>query len=157
MSVTPIPAGYHTVTPYLIVDGAAEAIEFYKRAFGAIELFRMPGPGGRLMHAEIKIGDSPIMLADEVPQMGYRSPKALGGTSVSVLLYVPDVDAMFAQAVEAGAVVKRPLENQFYGDRSATLDDPFGHQWTIATHIEDVSSEEMNRRFEAMMAKHGDA
>ena len=148
-SVKPIPDGYHTATPYLIVDGAARALEFYKQAFGATELMRMPGPDGRVMHAEIRIGDSPIMLADEVPDMGYRSPQAYGGTSVSLLLYVEDVDAAFERAVAAGAKVLRPLQNQFYGDRSGTVADPFGHIWSLASHVEDVSPEEMNARLEA--------
>jgi PhnB protein len=144
--VKPIPDGYHTATPYLIVQGGANAIEFYKKAFGATELFRMADPGGRVMHAEIKIGNSPIMLADEFPEMGYRGPKALGGTPVSILLYVEDVDARASQAVAAGAKVQRPVKDQFYGDRSGTFEDPFGHVWTIATHKEDVPPEEMSKR-----------
>jgi PhnB protein len=151
MSVKPIPNGYHTVTPYLIVKGAASAIDFYKKAFGATELFRMPDPSGRIGHAEIKIGDSPIMLADEHPEMGVRGPQSFGGSAVSILLYVEDVDACFSQATAAGATVTRPLKDQFYGDRSATLTDPFGHVWHIATHKEDVTPEEMNKRFEAAM------
>ena len=150
MAVKPIPEGYHTVTPYLIVKGAAGAIEFYKKAFGAKELVRMPGPGGCVMHAEIKVGDSPIMMADEMPEMGYRGPQALGGTPVSICLYVENVDALFAQAVAAGANVMRPLQDQFYGDRSGTVTDPFGHVWTIATHKEDVSPAEMEKRMAAM-------
>ncbi len=150
MAVKPIPDGYHTVTPYLIVAGAAKAIEFYKKAFGAEELLRMPMPDGRLGHAEIRIGDSPIMLADGCAEMGSRDPQALGGTPVSILLYVKDVDAMVPQAQAAGAKVLRPLQDQFYGDRSCTLADPFGHVWTIATHKEDVPEEELNRRMEAM-------
>ena len=146
----PVPDGYHTATPYLIVKEAAQAIEFYKRAFGAAELMRMPGPGGKIMHAEIKIGDSPIMLADEFPAMDALSPQTIGGSPISLLLYVDNVDAMLSQAVSAGAKVDRPVVNQFYGDRSGTLTDPFGHKWTIATHIEDVSPEEMQRRLEAM-------
>ncbi len=146
----PIPEGYHTITPYLIINGAADAIEFYKKAFGATELFRMGGPGGRVMHAEMKIGDSPFMLADEFPEMGYRSPKSLGGTPVSLMLYVEDVDALAAQATAAGAKVMRPVQDQFYGDRSGTFVDPFGHVWTISTHKEDVSMEEMKRRMAAM-------
>lgn len=152
MSVKPIPDGYHTVTPYLIIAGAAKAIEFYKAAFGATELLRLPTPDGNVAHAEIKIGDSPIMMADEVPGMGYRGPLGLGGTSVSILLYVPDVDALSRQAEAAGAKVVRPLQDQFYGDRSCTLSDPFGHVWTIATHKEDVPPEEIDRRFKAMTA-----
>jgi PhnB protein len=150
MAVKPIPDGYHTATPYLIAKGAAAAIEFYKKAFGATELMRCPGPGGALMHAEIKIGDSPIMLADEFPEMKILSPSSLGGPSGLVLLYVPDVDARFAQAVAAGATVERPVKDEFYGDRAGTLMDPFGHRWTIATHVEDVSPEEIQRRMAAM-------
>ena len=146
----PIPDGYHSVTPYLIVDGAAKAIAFYKKAFSAVELFRMEGPDGRIGHAEIKIGDSPVMLADEHPEMNYRSPTALGNTPVGLMIYVNDCDAVYNQAVEAGAKVLKPLTDQFYGDRSGTVSDPFGHQWTVATHKEDVSSEEMDRRMKAM-------
>jgi len=153
MAVKPIPDGYHTVTPYLIIQGAARAIEFYKAAFGATELLRMAQPNGKIGHAEIQIGDSPIMLADEVPEMGVRSPKSLGGTPVSILLYVPDVDAIAPRAEAAGAKVLRPLQDQFYGDRSVTLEDPFGHQWTLATHMEDLSPEELNRRFESLAKK----
>src|SRR5687767_13533238 len=137
--VKPIPEGYHTVTPYLIIHGAAEALEFYKRAFGASETMRMPRPDGKLMHAEMQIGDSRIMLADEMPEMGFRSPAALGGAGLSIVLYVNDVDAVATKAIAAGAKVMRPVQNQFYGDRSGTLADPFGHVWTIATHVEDVS------------------
>jgi PhnB protein len=150
-SVKPIPDGYHTATPYLYIKGAADAIEFYKKAFGAVELFRMDGPGGTIGHAEIKIGDSPIMLADEFPDMGAVSPTTLGGAGVSILLYVEDVDAMAAQAVAAGAKVLQPVENKFYGDRMGSLQDPFGHQWHLGTHIEDVSPEEMGRRHEEFM------
>jgi PhnB protein len=149
--VKPIPDGYHSVTPYLICDRAADAIEYYKKAFGATELFRMDHEG-KVGHAEIKIGDSPIMLADEFPQLGYRSPKTLGGTPVSIMIYVPDVDTVYKQAIAAGATEVKPLQDQFYGDRSGTLTDPFGHVWTIATHKEDVTMEEMNRR---MAAAHG--
>ena len=151
MATKAIPEGYSTATPYLIIKGAAEAIEFYKRAFGATEMLRMADPQGRAGHAEIKIGDSVIMLADEHPAMGYRSPRALGGSSVSILLYLEDVDTVFARAVKAGAKALRPVTNQFYGDRSGTLEDPFGHVWTIATHVEDVPPEEMKRRAEAAM------
>ena len=154
-TVSPIPQGYHTATPYLAVDGAAKAIEFYKQAFGATELMRFPGPGGKIMHAEIKIGDSPIMLADEMPEMGVRGPNAYGGTPVGIMLYVPDVDALFKQAVAAGAKVVRPLVDQFYGDRSGTVIDPFGHKWTLGTHKEDVSTEEMQRRMAAMEKQNG--
>jgi PhnB protein len=152
MAVKPTPDGYHTVTPYLIVRGAARAIEFYKAAFGATELFRMADPSsGKVGHAEIKIGDSHVMLADEHPEMGAAGPQSLGGTSVHMLLYVPDVDARFRQAVAAGGKETRPVKDQFYGDRSGTLTDPFGHSWTIATHVEDVSAEEMDRRHREMM------
>jgi len=146
MKTKAIPDGYHTATPYLIVNGAAQALEFYKKAFGATEMMRFPGPGGKIMHAEIKIGDSPIMLADEAPEMGARSPKTVGGTPVSLLLYVEDVDAWASKAVAAGAKVQRPVQDQFYGDRTGTFEDPFGHVWSIATHKEDVSLEEMKKR-----------
>ncbi len=145
-TVKPIPEGYHSVTPYLIIKGAAEAIEFYKKAFGATELFRMAQPDGRVGHAEIKIGDSPIMLADEFPEMGHKSPTTLGGSPVSLMIYVEDVDAVFASAIAAGAKEDRPVEDKFYGDRGGSLSDPFGHLWHIATHKEDVSPEEMQKR-----------
>ena len=151
MAVKPIPDGYRAITPYLIVKGAAEAIDFYKHCFGATEMVRMAGPHGKVGHAEMKIADSMIMLADEHPQMGYRSPASLGGSSVSILLYIENVDAVFERAVKAGAKVMRPLANQFYGDRTGTVEDPFGHLWTIATHIEDVAPEEMKRRMDAWM------
>lgn len=154
MSVKPIPDGYHSVTPYLIVDGGAKALEFFKQAFGAQELFRIERDG-KIGHAEIKIGDSPIMLADEHPEMGARGPQSLGGSPVSIMLYVENADQMVERAVAAGAKIVRPLENKFYGDRSATLADPFGHTWHISTHIEDVSSEEMSRRIEAAMRQGG--
>ncbi len=144
MPVKAIPEGYHSVTPYLIIKGAASALDFYKKAFGATEMFRMPDASGKLVgHAEIKIGDSHIMLADEYPEMGYRSPQSLGGTPVSILLYVDDVDATIPRAVAAGAKLVQPIKDQFYGDRSGTLHDPFGHVWTVATHKKDVSPEEM--------------
>ncbi len=146
MAVEPIPSGYHSVTPYIIVDGGAQAIEFYTKAFGAEEMMRMPGPEGRIMHAEIKIGDSPVMLADEFPDMGAKGPKAFGGSPTSLMIYVEDVDAVFGRALEAGATEVRAVQDQFYGDRSGTLRDPFGHQWTIATHVEDVSGEDLQRR-----------
>ena len=148
--VKPIPDGYHTATPYLITQGAAAAIDFYKKVFGATEIMRMAQPDGKIGHAEMRIGDSVIMLADEVPQMGHRSPKSLGGSPVSILLYVEDVDAVVARAVAAGAKLTQPVRDQFYGDRNATIEDPFGHVWIIATHIEDVSPEEMKRRMAAM-------
>jgi PhnB protein len=154
MAVKPIPDGYHTATPYLVVNGAARAIDFYKQAFGATELFRMADPtSGKVGHAEIKIGDSPIMLADEFPEMGARSPQSLGGSPVGILLYVPDVDAVAGQAVAAGAKVVRPVQDQFYGDRSGTFEDPFGHKWTIATHKEDLSPEEISQRHQALKQK----
>jgi PhnB protein len=151
MATQAIPEGYRTATPYLIVQGGADAIEFYKRAFGATEMLRMADPQGRVGHAEIRIGDSVIMLADEHPGMGYRGPRSLGGSSVSILLYLEDVDTVFDRAIKAGAKVLRPVANQFYGDRSGTLEDPFGHVWTIATHVEDVPPEELQRRAEAAM------
>lgn len=144
------PDGYHTITPYLICSDAAKAIDYYKEALGATELMRMGAPGGKIGHAELKVGDSPIMLADEAPQMGYRSPHNIGGTPVSLLLYVEDVDAVVQRAVEKGAKLQRPVEDQFYGDRMGTIQDPFGHIWSIATHKEDVSMEEMQRRAAAM-------
>ncbi len=151
MPVKPIPDGYHTVTAYITVDNAAAALDFYKKAFGAAELMRFPGPGGKIMHAEIKIGDSPVMLSDEFPEMGARSPKSIGGAASMLMVYVENVDKLTEQAIAAGAKVIRPVQNQFYGDRSATLEDPSGHRWTIATHIEDLSMEEMKKRGEAAM------
>jgi len=149
MSVKPIPEGYHSVTPYLIIRGATEAIEFYKKAFGATELFRFPAPEGKIGHAEIKIGDSPIMLADEYPDMGYKGPQTLNGSPVSIMIYVDDVDTTFKQAVGAGATVKEAVTDKFYGDRMGTVVDPFGHVWHVATHKEDVSIEEMQQRAKA--------
>jgi PhnB protein len=149
MAVAPIPPGYASVTPYLIVSGAARAIDFYQRAFGAVELFRLEGPDGTIGHAEIRIGNSPVMLADAMND--YPDPLKLGGAAVSFMIYVPDVDAAFARAVAAGATVKRPVADQFYGDRTGTLADPFGHVWSFSTHVEDVSPEEMDRRFQALM------
>ena len=146
MVAKPIPEGYHAVTPYLIIKGAAEAIDFYRHVFEATEIMRMADAQGRVAHAELRIGDSVIMLADEQAAMGHHSPHSLGGSSVSMLLYVPDVDAVFARALEARARSLRPVVNQFYGDRSGTLEDPFGHTWTVATHIEDVAPEELQRR-----------
>ena len=150
--VKPIPEGYHSVTPYLTINGAAQALEFYKTAFGATELFRMEH-GGKIGHAEIKIGDSPIMLADEFPEMGNRSPVSLGGSSVGIMIYVDDVDKIYNQAIAAGGKEVKPLQDQFYGDRSGTLTDPFGHIWTVATHTEDVAPEEIEKRLAAMAAK----
>ena len=143
--VKPIPEGYHSVTPYLVVDDASAAIDFYKKAFGAEEKFRMP-MGERIGHAELLIGDSHIMLADEFPDMGHLGPKNRGGTTVSLMVYVDDVDSRFRQALDAGAKQVRPLENQFWGDRMGTLEDPFGHVWSLATHVEEVAPDEMERR-----------
>lgn len=149
MAVRHIPEGYHSVTPYLIVDGAAEAIRFYEAAFGALEVLRMPmGDTGKLAHAEVRIGDSHVMLSDEWPDMGLLGPKARGGATASLMIYVEDVDSAFARAIAAGAAQERPPEDQFWGDRMGTLIDPFGHRWTLATHLEDVSEEEMQRRME---------
>ena len=146
-AVKPIPEGYHSITPYLIIKGASDAIEFYKKAFGATELFRMPAPEGRIGHAEIKVGDSVIMLSDEWPEMKYLGPKSIGSPSpVSLLLYVDDVDTVFKRAIEAGAKEERAIEDKFYGDRAGTLTDPFGHIWHVSTHKEDVSPEELERR-----------
>lgn len=155
MSVKFKPDGYHTVTPYLIIQGAAKAIEFYKQAFGATELMRLDAPGGTIGHAEIKIGDSIIMLADEHPEMGYRGPQALGGSPICLMLYVEDSDAMFAQAIAAGGTVQKPIQDQFYGDRSGQLVDPFGHVWTVATHKEDLTPAEINARLTGMV-QHGE-
>ncbi|MGH9901367.1 MAG: VOC family protein [Pyrinomonadaceae bacterium] len=146
------PEGYHSVTPYLCVSDAASAIEFYKQAFGATELMRMPAPGGKIGHAEIKIGDSHIMLADEFPEMDFRSPQAVGGSPVQFYVYVEDVDAQAAQAVAAGAKLLKEVKDEFYGDRSGKLADPFGHIWNIATHKEDVSFEEVQKRAAAFHA-----
>ena len=152
MSPSPIPAGYHAVTAYLIFPDASAAIDFYKRAFGAVEIFRMPGSGGKIMHAEIKIGDSHVMLADENLSCGARSATTIGGSPISFCLYVEDSGARTEQAVAAGATIVRPLQDQFYGDRTATVADPFGYQWTISTHTEDVSPDEIARRAAAFMA-----
>ena len=147
--VKAIPDGYHTLTPYICVRNAAEAIEFYKKALGAEEIYRFPAPGGKIGHAELQIGSSRLMMADEFPDMPDAiavSPPALGGTTFGFNVYVEDVDSRWKRAVDAGAKVKRPLENKFYGDRSGTFEDPFGHLWTISSHVEDVSPEEMQRR-----------
>ena len=150
MATRSIPEGYHTVTPYLIIHDPVAALDFYQRAFGATVLLRLDSPDGKIAHAEIKIGDSPIMMAGEYPDMGYLSPKSLGGSPTSLMLYVEDVDTRFQRAIEAGGTEVRPIQDQFYGDRSGTLRDPFGHVWTIATHKEDVSQEEIERRFATM-------
>ncbi len=146
----PVPEGYHTVTPYLTIRGAAEAIEFYQRAFNAIEAVRLPGPDGKsVMHAEIKIGDSIVMLSDEFPEMGALSPSHFKGTTASILLYVNDCDAVFNQAIAAGAKPVKPLADMFWGDRMGTLLDPFGHQWSIGTHKLDLTPEEMTAAMQA--------
>jgi PhnB protein len=152
MAVKPVPDGYHTVTPYLAVDDAAEAISYYKKAFGAKERVRMEAPGGKVGHAELEIGDSLVMLSDSFPQASTRPPKELGGTSVSVFMYVKDVDAVVKQAVDAGATVTMEVADQFWGDRFGSVQDPFGHLWSIATHVEDVPPEEMAERAKAAMA-----
>ena len=153
----PIPEGYNSVTPYLVVDDAAKAIEFYKKAFGAEEKFRMPMGENRIGHAEIKIGDSFVMLADEFPEMGHLGPRARGGTTVSLLLYVNDVDSAFKTALDAGAKGLRPVVNRSWGGRMATLADPFGHQWSLATHVEDISEAEMESRMKQFSAKQREA
>lgn len=153
MSKVPhIPKGYNTVTPYLIIKGAARAIDFYKNALGATQVERVDGPNSTVMHAELQIGDSRIMLADEQPQMGYRSPTTIGASPISLYVYLPDCDDVIKRAVAQGAEIKRAVEDQFYGDRNGTIHDPFGHVWTIATHVEDVSKEEMVRRMKKMQA-----
>ena len=151
--VQPIPKGYEGATPYLIIKGAANALDFYKKAFGATEIMRIPAPEGKIGHAEIKIGGAIIMLADEFPLMNHRSPQSLGGTPVSIMVYVPDVDTLVKRAIGAGAKVLEAVENKFYGDRSGTLEDPFGHHWHFATHVEDVPPDEMAKRAEAFMKK----
>ena len=152
MAVKPIPEGYHTLSPYLAVDNAAEAIDWYKRAFGAHETVRMLGPDGKIGHAELKIGDSHLMLSDPFPQASTKPPKELGGTSTSIFIYVEDVDATFKQAVDAGATVTMPLDDMFWGDRFGSATDPYGHSWAMATHVEDVPPEEMEERGRAAMA-----
>lgn len=146
----PIPDGYHTITPYLCIRDAHKAIDFYTKAFGAVELFRLEDHTGKICHAEIKIGDSHIMIGDEYPQMDVLGPQARGGTTVSLMFYVEDVDASFTKALNAGAKVQRPVQDQFWGDRMGTLVDPYGHVWSLSTHKEDVSGEEIGRRFEQM-------
>lgn len=150
MALKAIPDGYHSVTPYLMTEGAARAIEFYKEAFGAAELFRMNDARGRVSHAEIRIGDSVVMLADPQPGATCSGPRSLGGSTVGLMIYLENVDTVFARALKAGGKSLRPLANQFYGDRSGTLEDPFGHVWTVATHIEDVPPGEIERRVAAM-------
>ena len=150
--VKPIPDGYHSVTPYLIVDDAKAAIDFYKQAFGATEKFRLP-MGDKIGHAEIRIGDSFVMLADEFPDMGHLGPKARGGTTVSLMIYVEDVDSAFKRAIEAGGKEERPVENQFWGDRMGTLSDPFGHKWSLATTVEEVGEAELQERMKAFSEK----
>ena len=156
-NVRPIPDGYHSVTPYLFIKGAADAIDYYKKVFGAQERMRMPGPHGEIMHAELEIGDSTLMLADENPNMGAKSPQTLGGASSSLHIYVENVDTVTQKAVDAGAKVVRPIKDQFYGDRSGTVIDPFGHMWSIATHVEDVSPEEMEKRAAKAMSQSANA
>jgi PhnB protein len=151
--VKPIPQGYHTVTPYLTLSDTARALDFYKRAFGAQEVMRMEMPGGKIGHAEIKIGDSIIMLADEMPNAGSRSPQSLGGTTAGIFLYVENVDTTFNQAVSAGAQVEAPLADMFWGDRYGRLKDPFGHSWSVATHKEDVAPAEMSKRMQEYAQK----
>jgi PhnB protein len=148
MAVPAVPESRSTITPYLIVTGAADAIEFYKKAFGAAEIMRLAQPDGKIGHAELQIGGAKIMLADEVVDMGFWSPRSLGGSGTGIVLYVDDVDDVFSRAIEAGAKTQQPVKDQFYGDRSGTLSDPFGHMWTIATHVEDLSPAEMRHRME---------
>ena len=155
-NVKPIPDGYPQVTPYLSVDGAAAAIDFYSKVFGATERMRMPAPDGRVGHAELELGNSVIMLADEYPEMGIRGPKSIGGSPVTISVYVEDVDSVFERALKEGATATREVENQFYGDRTGQFEDPFGHRWSVATHVEDVPADEMTKRAaEAMGAMSG--
>ena len=148
-----IPDGYHNITPYLVIKGAAAAIDFYKKAFGAVEVMRMPQPDGRVGHAELKFGDSHVMLADEFPELDVVGPQTLGNSPVGLLLYVDDVDKTVERAVALGAKIKKPVQDQFYGDRNGTIEDPFGHKWTVAVHLEDVPPEEMQRRMAAQAKK----
>jgi uncharacterized glyoxalase superfamily protein PhnB len=148
-----IPKGYHTVTPSIVVKGAAGAIDFYRKAFGAEELMRFPGPDGSIMHAEIRIGDSVVMLGDEMPEQGGRSPKSIGGTPVSFFVYKENVDAAWKQAVDAGAKTIMPLADQFWGDRTGCLEDPYGHRWWLAQHVQDLTPEEMQRNAEAFFSQ----
>ena len=153
MSTKSIPDGYHTVTPYLTVKNAAAALDFYERAFGATVTMRMDGPGGKIMHAEFLLEGSPVMLSDEFPEMGATSPETIGGVASSLMIYLENVDARFEQAIAAGATVEKAVKDQFYGDRSGTLKDPFGHRWTLATHVEDVAPDEIERRVATMMSE----
>jgi len=153
--VKAIPEGYEGAIPYLVIKGATDALEFYKKAFDATEIMRMPAPGGKIGHAEIGIGSGIVMLADEFPEMNHKSPQSLGGSPVSILVYVPDVDAFVKRAVAAGAKTQAPVETKFYGDRSGTLEDPFGHHWHFATHVEDVPPDEMKKRAKAFMKPKG--
>lgn len=150
--VSYMPQGYNTVSPYLIVNDAARAIDFYKAAFGAREIVRMAGPHNTIVHAELEIGNSRIMLGNEMPNMGYRSATSIGASPVTLYVYLPDCDSVVKKAVSAGAELKRPVENQFYGDRNGTIHDPFGHVWTIATHVEDVSPKDMEERMKKLAA-----
>ncbi len=152
MAVDPIPQGYPRIMPYMCVAGAAEALDFYTSVLGATERMRMDGPGGKIGHAEIQFGDSIIMLSDEYPEMGARGPKSVGGTPVTIHLYLEDVDAVFEKAIAAGATSLQPVENQFYGDRSGQFEDPFGHRWNVSTHVEDVPPDEMARRAKEAMS-----
>jgi PhnB protein len=151
--VKPIPEGYHNVTPYLVIKGAAAAIDFYKQVFGAVEVMRMPQPDGRVGHAELKFGDSHVMLADEFPELDVVGPRTLGNSPVGLLLYVDNVDKTVERALALGAKLKKPIQDQPYGDRNGTIEDPFGHKWTVAVHLEDVSPEEMERRMAAQAKK----
>ena len=153
MPVNPIPDGYHSVTPFLTVRNAARAIEFYKQAFGAVERGVMKGPDGKVMHAELKIGDSMIMLSDEFPEFGTLSPESIGGSPMGLHIYLDGVDVAFNRAVKAGAQVEMPVMDQFWGDRYGKLKDPFGHKWSIGTHIKDLSADEMKRGMDEAMAK----
>ena len=153
--VQPIPKGYEGATPYLIIKGAANALDFYKKGFGATEIMRIPASGGTVGHAEIKIGEAIIMLADEFHALNHRSPQSLGGTPVSIMIYVEDVDTFVKRAIAAGAKVNQAVENKFYGDRTGCLEDPFGHQWHFSTHVEDVPPDEMTKRAEAFMKQQG--
>lgn len=149
-NISPVPAGYHSVTPYLLIGGASAAIDFYIKAFGAVEILRLTAPDGRIGHAEIRIGDSQIMLADEHPEMDFLGPQSRGGTTVSLLIYVANVDAVFARAIAAGATELRPLCDQFYGDRSGAVTDPWGHVWSVASRIEKITPEEIQHRFQEL-------